>query len=95
MSRSGPRQRLLLQWPLIVRASGSISVKAISIAGLVLIAGGIFLIVRPPHYSSERRVLNFGGLTASVSQERPLPGWVGGTVLGAGLVLLSVGLLKR
>jgi hypothetical protein len=30
-----------------------------------------------------------------VSQERPLPDWVGGTVLGAGLVLLSVGLLKR
>ncbi len=69
--------------------------KAPFIAGLILIGGGIFLIVRPPHYSSERRVLKFGGLSASVRQERALPGWVGGTVLGAGLVLLSVGLLKR
>jgi hypothetical protein len=74
---------------------GGLIVKAPFITGLILIGGGIFLIVRPPHYSSEHRVLEFGGLTASVRQERPLPGWVGGIVLGAGLVLLSVGLLKR
>ena len=47
------------------------------------------------HYASAHHVLRLGGLTASVSRERPLPDWVGGTVLGAGLVLLSVGLLKR
>ena len=78
-----------------LRPWGSVTVKAPLIAGLILIGGGIVLIVRPPHYSSVHRVLKFGGLTASVRQERPLPGWVGGTVLGAGLVLLSVGLLKR
>ena len=77
------------------RPSGSLTVKALLIAGLILIGGGIFLIVHPLHYASAHHVLNLGGLTASVSQERPLPGWVGGTVLGAGLVLLSVGLLKR
>ncbi len=69
--------------------------KAPSIVGLILIAGGLFLILRPPHYASEHSVLKFGGLEATVREERPLPGWVGGTVLGAGLVLLSVGLLKR
>lgn len=69
--------------------------KATLIAGLILIGGGIFLIVRPPHYATQQSVLKFGGLTASVRQERALPGWVGGTALGAGLVLLSVGLFKR
>ncbi len=58
------------------------------IAGLVLIAAGIFLILRPPHYSSEQSVLKLGDLEAKVQQERTLPDWVGGVVLGAGVVLL-------
>lgn len=69
--------------------------KATLIAGLILAGGGTFLILRPPHYATQQSVFKFGGLTASVSQERALPGWVGGTVLGAGLALLSVGLLRR
>lgn len=69
--------------------------KAPSIFGLILIAGGLWLILRPPHYSTQQSVLKFGGLEATVREDRQLPGWVGGTVLGAGLVLLSVGLLKR
>ena len=69
--------------------------KASSIIGLVLIAGGLFLILRPRHYATQHNVLKFGGLTATVRQERALPGWVGGTILGAGLVLLSAGLIKR
>ena len=69
--------------------------KIRSIVALVLIAGGLFLILRPPHYSTEQSVLKLGNLEATVRQERQLPGWVGGTVLGAGLALLSLGLLKR
>ncbi len=65
------------------------------IAGLVLIAAGIFLILRPPHYSSEQSVLKLGDLEAKVQQERTLPDWVGGVVLGAGVVLLGAGLVKR
>jgi drug/metabolite transporter (DMT)-like permease len=69
--------------------------KTSLIAGLVLIAAGIFLILRPPHYSSEQSVFKLGGLEAKVQQQRPLPDWVGGAVLGAGIVLLGAGLLKR
>lgn len=69
--------------------------KVSLIAGLVLIAVGIFLIVRPPNYSSEQSVIKLGDLEARMQQERPLPGWVGGAVLGAGVVLLGAGLLKR
>ena len=69
--------------------------KASLIVALVLIAGGIVLIVHPPHYASRQSVLKFGGLEASVRQERPLPGWVGGTALGIGLGVLALGLLKK
>ena len=69
--------------------------KASMIAGLILIAAGIFLIVRPPHYASEQSVFKLGQLEAKMQQERALPGWVGGVVLGAGIVLLGAGLVKR
>lgn len=69
--------------------------RASLVAGLVLIAAGIFLILRPPHYASEQSVFKLGDLEAKMQQERPLPGWVGGAVLGAGVVLLGAGLFKR
>jgi drug/metabolite transporter (DMT)-like permease len=65
------------------------------IAGLVLIAAGIFLIVRPPHYSSQQSVVKLGQFEANVREERSVPGWVGGIVLGAGVVLLGTALFKR
>lgn len=69
--------------------------KASLIVALLLIAGGIFLIVRPPHYSSDQSVVKLGGFQASVRQERPIPSWVGGVVLGGGVVLLGTLLFKR
>ncbi len=69
--------------------------KAFLIAGLVLIAAGIFLILRPPHYAGEQSVFKLGNLEAKMQQDRALPGWVGGAVLGAGVVLLGAGLVKR
>jgi drug/metabolite transporter (DMT)-like permease len=69
--------------------------KASLIAGLVLIAAGIFLVIRPPHYASQQSVLKLGDLQATMQQEKTLPGWVGGAVLGAGIVLLGGGLLRR
>ncbi len=69
--------------------------RASLIAGLVLIAAGIFLVLRPPHYATDQSVVKFGGFEAKVRQERPLPGWVGGALLGAGVVLLGAGLFKR
>jgi drug/metabolite transporter (DMT)-like permease len=69
--------------------------RASHIAGLILIAAGLFLILRPPHYSSEQSVVKLGGFEARMQQERTLPGWVGGAVLGAGVVLLGAALFKR
>lgn len=69
--------------------------RASLIAGLVLIAAGVFLILRPPHYSREESVVKLGGFEARVQEEHTLPGWVGGAVLGAGVVILGAGLFKR
>lgn len=69
--------------------------KASLIAGVVLIAAGIVLILAPPHFSRERSVFKVGQLEARMQEDRPLPGWVGGVVLGAGIVLVGAGLVKR
>jgi hypothetical protein len=65
------------------------------VAGLILIAAGIFLILRPLHYPSDRSVVKLGSFEAKVEQDRTVPEWVGGLVLGAGVVLLGAGLFKR
>ena len=69
--------------------------KASLVAGLILIAAGVFLILRPPHYATQQSVFKLGDIEARMQQERTLPGWVGGALLGAGVVLLGTGLLKR
>lgn len=69
--------------------------RAALIAGLILIAAGIFLILRPPHYPSDRSVIKLGNFQARVEQERTVPEWAGGVVLGAGVVLFGAGLSKR
>jgi hypothetical protein len=64
--------------------------RALQISGLVLIAIGLWIIIRPPSYSREENVFKFGDIEAKMQQERPVPGWSGGVALGAGLVLLVV-----
>jgi hypothetical protein len=70
-------------------------VRILSIVGLVLVAAGVFLILRPPHYMGNESVFKFGQIEATMQRERRLPGWVGGVALGAGVVLLGVGLARR
>jgi hypothetical protein len=69
--------------------------RALTIAGVVLALVGLWIIVRPPSYSREESVVKIGSLEAKVHQKHPVPGWVGGVALGAGLVLVVVGWKKR
>ena len=69
--------------------------RATLIAGVVLVAVGLWLIIRPPSYSHRENVLKFGDLEATVQEQRAVPGWAGGIALGAGLVLVGVGFRKR
>ena len=68
--------------------------RALQISGLVLVAIGLWIIIRPPSYSREESVFRFGNIEAKMQQERSVPGWAGGVALGAGLVLVLVGLRK-
>lgn len=65
------------------------------IAGVLLAACGLVLILHPPHYATHQQLFKFGGVEASVRQEQPIPGWIGGTALGAGIVLLGIALFRK
>ena len=68
--------------------------RALQISGLVLIAIGLWFIIRPPSYSHDETVLKFGDVEAKMQQQRAVPGWAGGIALGAGVVLIVFGLRK-
>lgn len=65
------------------------------IAGLVLAALGAFIVFEGVSYTKEESVLKFGVLEAKMQQKHRVPDWIGGVGLGAGLVLVIVGLKKR
>ena len=65
------------------------------LAGAILTAIGVFVIVKGVSYSKEESVFKLGGIEAKVQQERRIPQWIGGIALGAGLVLIVTGLKKR
>jgi hypothetical protein len=69
--------------------------RALQIVGALLIAGGLFILIRSPSYSSQKSVLKVAGIEAKVNEEHEIPGWVGGAALAAGVVLVVVGLRKR
>ncbi|MGH8285256.1 MAG: hypothetical protein ACRETT_05765 [Steroidobacteraceae bacterium] len=69
--------------------------RVLQIGGAVLIAVGLFILIKGPTYTREESVLKFGDLEAKVQHERSVPEWIGGAALGAGLVLVVVGLRKR
>jgi hypothetical protein len=69
--------------------------RIMQIVGALLIAGGLFVLIKAPTYSSEKSVFKIGDVEAKVAQERAIPPWVGGTALAAGAVLIVVGARKR
>jgi hypothetical protein len=65
------------------------------IAGLVLAALGAFVVFKGVSYTKEESVFKFGGLEAKMQQKNRVPEWIGGVALGAGLVLVIVGMKKH
>jgi len=68
--------------------------RVLQVSGLVLIAIGLCIIIRPPGYSRDETVLKFGDIEAKMRQQRTVPQWTGGIALGAGIVLVLAGLRK-
>jgi hypothetical protein len=65
------------------------------LAGLIFTAFGAFALIKGINYAREESVFKFGGLEAKVQQQRRMPDWIGGIALGAGVVLMGAGLMKR
>ena len=65
------------------------------IAGIVIAALGMFVLLRGLNYGTQRSVMRIGDIQASVSESRPVPPWVGGVAIVGGLVLIGAGLRGR
>ena len=65
------------------------------ISGLVLIAAGLYLVFKGVTYTQEQSVLKIGEFEAKMQQQRRVPEWIGGVALGAGVVLVVVGIRRR
>jgi hypothetical protein len=68
--------------------------RALQILGAILIAGGLFVLIKAPSYSSDKSVFKLGDIEAKVSQEHAIPAWLGGVALAGGVVLIVVGARK-
>jgi hypothetical protein len=68
--------------------------RILQIVGAILIAGGLFILIKSPSYSSDKSVFKIGDVEAKVSQEHAIPPWAGGAALAAGVVLIVVGARK-
>lgn len=69
--------------------------RPLSVAGLLLMAAGLFVALRGVSYSSSRSDLHVGDFRASLEERRMIPPWVGWTGAGLGLVLVVAGLRSR
>jgi drug/metabolite transporter (DMT)-like permease len=69
--------------------------KGLTLAGILVAAVGIFILVRGLNYRSSNTVLEVGGLKASVEESRSVPAWVGVAAIVGGLVLVGAGVRKK
>jgi hypothetical protein len=68
--------------------------RILQVLGAILIAAGLFVLIKSPSYSSDKSLIKIGSVEAKVSQERAIPAWAGGAAIAAGIVLIEVGARK-
>jgi uncharacterized membrane protein len=69
--------------------------KAMVIAGIVIVILGAVILFRGISYPSERSFVKVGGFEASVQEYRVIPAWIGGVAIAGGLALIIAGRRKR
>jgi len=57
----------------------------------VLIAAGLYVLIKSPTFSREESVLKIGDMEAKVQRQHDIPPWAGGAAIAAGIVLIVVG----
>jgi len=68
--------------------------RVVQILGALLIAAGLYVLIKAPTYSSEQSVFKVGDVEAKVQRQHDIPPWLGGAALAAGVVLVLVGVKK-
>jgi hypothetical protein len=69
--------------------------RALVILGAVLVAGGLYVLIRSPSYSQDKSLFKVGSVEAKVTEEHAIPPWAGGVALGVGVVLVVLGARSR
>jgi hypothetical protein len=69
--------------------------KGLVLAGILVAAVGIYILVRGLSVTTSDTVLEVGGLKASIEEKRAVPPWVGVAAIVGGLVLVGAGARKK
>ena len=65
--------------------------RIVQVLGVLLIAGGLYVLLKSPTYSSDKSLFKVGQVEARVREDHEIPPWVGGAAVAAGLVLVVAG----
>jgi hypothetical protein len=68
--------------------------RAVQIIGAILIAGGLYVLIKSPTYSSDKSLFKVGQVEAKLQQDHEIPSWLGGVALAAGVVLVIAGVRR-
>ena len=68
--------------------------RMVQIIGVLLIAGGLYILVKSPTYPSDKSIFKVGQVEARVREDREIPPWIGGAAVAAGLVLVVAGVRR-
>jgi hypothetical protein len=66
-----------------------------TIAGIVLVALGAFIVLRGLSYRSGHTMMRVGDFQASIDEQRAIPTWIGGVAIVGGLLLVGASVGRR
>ncbi|MGE5687835.1 MAG: hypothetical protein ACM34D_10070 [Gemmatimonadota bacterium] len=69
--------------------------RPLTIAGIILIAFGAFVLVRGASFTSRRDVLKVGDVKVTADEQRSIPPWAGWVAIVAGGALAVAGVRRR
>ena len=69
--------------------------RPLTLAGLVLLLLGGFVLLRGLSYTSQKSVLKVGDFHATVEERQTVPPWIGAVAVFGGIVLLVAGSRRR
>lgn len=69
--------------------------RPLTIAGIILIAFGAFVLVRGASFTSRRDVLKVGDVKVTADEQRSIPPWAGWVAVVAGGALAVAGVRRR